>query len=525
MAALHYAADTTTSLHRRYHRFTSEPLNSRNPILLEIQESEKLENSEAEIEDVQKFDELREVGVSVPAGVSLDGSVAKNPILKYGLWLVGAFVFQTVCAIWVFNSADIDNKNQILNGTEEGSVLEVGGNGKGISRVGMENGAIDSIVYVDELEMERKIEEIRVMARETREIERLGSKKNGLDGEEMDGGIYLKTGIEEEVDDRLVMLRKKLKQTRGKMPVASVGYLKKPNEIKDGVEKGGLDERESDRALFFKKKYKFKGMSGNPIEKPKGFVGSDDTRFKSGNGDNEQTELSDVDRRASEEEKKKGMSEITESFKNTTKKVAKERGTSKQGKGKGLAKPKVIDGRPANEAVKSKKLNAEAVKSRKSSTMDIAVASDDLSKGNDSLEGNRVEDATSALKSKSGNDFWWSNLPYVLVIVMRRGHDGEGGEGLYTLKTISSTEDPISHMVAFEDRTDATNFCYLLQSFFEDLPGFNADVVPLTVNELNEAVKSYAMRVVVVKRGQLQLYAGQPLADAETSLRAMIKQG
>ncbi|KAK6138925.1 hypothetical protein DH2020_027340 [Rehmannia glutinosa] len=343
------------------------------------------------------------------------------------------------------------------------------------------------------------------------------------------------------------------------MPVASVGYLKKPNEVKDGVEKGELDEKESDRALFFKKKYKFKGMSGNPIEKPKGFVGSDDTRFKSGNGDNEQTELSDVDRRASEEEKKKGISEITESFKNTTKKVAKERGTSRQGKGKGLAKPKIImDGltliwmmqhyrpdikpkavivsferlsapsilrRPANEAVKSKKLNAEAVKSRKSSTMDIAVASDDLSKGNDSLEGNRVEDATSALKSKSGNDFWWSNLPYVLVIVMRRGHDGEGGEGLYTLKSISSTEDPISHMVAFEDRTDATNFCYLLQSFFEDLPGFNADVVPLTVNELNEAVKSYAMRVVVVKRGQLQLYAGQPLADAETSLRAMIKQG
>lgn len=63
---------------------------------------------------------------------------------------------------------------------------------------------------------------------------------------------------------------------------------------------------------------------------------------------------------------------------------------------------------------------------------------------------------------------------------MQRGDDGEGGEGLYTLKSISSTEDRISHMVAFEDHADATNFCYLLQSFFEDLEDFKADVVPLT---------------------------------------------
>lgn len=64
---------------------------------------------------------------------------------------------------------------------------------------------------------------------------------------------------------------------------------------------------------------------------------------------------------------------------------------------------------------------------------------------------------------------------------MRRGRDGEGGEGLYTLKSISSTEDQTSHIVAFEDRADATNFCYLLQSFFDDLEDFIADVVPLTV--------------------------------------------
>lgn len=56
-----------------------------------------------------------------------------------------------------------------------------------------------------------------------------------------------------------------------------------------------------------------------------------------------------------------------------------------------------------------------------------------------------------------------------------------GGEGLYTLKSSPSTEDEISYTVAFEDRADANNFCYLLESFFEGLGDFKADVVPLTV--------------------------------------------
>ncbi|KAI3469387.1 hypothetical protein Pfo_026050 [Paulownia fortunei] len=435
-------------------------------------------------------------------------------------------------------------------------VLTENGNGK----LGVKNSVVDSIVYVDEVEMERKIEEIRVMAREAREKERLESKKNGLDSEdsnETDAGKYFKSGIEEEVDNRLIKLRKKLENVRDKMPLASVGYLRKHNKRKDGVEKGELDERVSNGALLFKKKYKFKGLSGDPMRKPKGFIDSDDTRVKSGswekgdelfksvNGDNDavglgdgekQTELSHIDPKGSdavhvvEEDKKKGMSEMTESTQNTRKKVAKGRGTSKQGKGKGVAKSKAFaleknNGRSALEAVQFRKLSAEATKSRKSSAQDIALVSNELSKGNDSLKGKAVGDAKSALESESETDFWWFNLPYVLVILMRRGHDGEGGEGLYTLKSISSAEDRISHMVAFEDRADATNFCYLLQSFFEDLEDFKADVVPLTVKELNEAVKSYTTRVIVVKRGQLQLYAGQPLTDAEMALHAMIEQG
>lgn len=342
----------------------------------EIQESDKSKNSESGNEEVRKFEELGEVEVSVPAGVGLDGSVgilAKNSILKYGWWLVGAFVFQTVCAVWVFGSADIDNKSEILNGTDKSRAkLVLNGNGNG--KMGLKDRAIDSIVYLEELEMERKIEEIRVMAREAREKERLESKRSGLDsedGEESDGSKYFKSGIEEEVDNRLVKLRKKLENARHKMPVASVGYSRKETKRRDGVENGELDDRESNGALLFKKKYKFKGSSGDPIEKPRGFIGSDDTRvksgnlekgdelFRSGNVDNnavglgngeKQTELSDDDPKGIdagpvvEEDNKKGVSETTEPTRNTRKKVAKERGTSKQGKGKVVTKPKVVDG-------------------------------------------------------------------------------------------------------------------------------------------------------------------------------------
>jgi len=43
--------------------------------------------------------------------------------------------------------------------------------------------------------------------------------------------------------------------------------------------------------------------------------------------------------------------------------------------------------------------------------------------------------------------------------------------------------------------------------------------------ELNEEILFHSKKVVVVKKRQLQLYAGQPLADVEMALRAIIEQG
>ena len=68
------------------------------------------------------------------------------------------------------------------------------------------------------------------------------------------------------------------------------------------------------------------------------------------------------------------------------------------------------------------------------------------------------------------------------AILMRRSSDHEGQGGLYTLKiSPEAQEQRDCYTVAFEDRVDASNFCFLLESFFEDLGDFSADVVPLLV--------------------------------------------
>lgn len=42
-----------------------------------------------------------------------------------------------------------------------------------------------------------------------------------------------------------------------------------------------------------------------------------------------------------------------------------------------------------------------------------------------------------------------------------------------------------------------------------------------TFQELNEVVSSDNMKVIVVKKGQLKLYAGQPLEEVEMALRSL----
>ncbi|KAJ0601978.1 hypothetical protein HanIR_Chr03g0134701 [Helianthus annuus] len=107
-----------------------------------------------------------------------------------------------------------------------------------------------------------------------------------------------------------------------------------------------------------------------------------------------------------------------------------------------------------------------------------------------------------------------------MAVGMQSGGNGEESSGLFIIRNASG----LHHTVAFEDRSDATNFCYLLESFFEDLNNFRTNIIPIPTNELEEEVKSQKMKVVVVKKGQLKLYVGQPLEDVESALRALIEQ-
>ncbi|KAL3505731.1 hypothetical protein ACH5RR_031113 [Cinchona calisaya] len=516
------------------------------------EEPEELEIEEFREAEIQESVEILDGGI---------GKVSKNSIFKYGLWLVGAFVVQTICAVWVFKSAKFEDKSgNYLNNEDKNGVLEVRLNGKSNSKVkfirnakmGLENGGV---VFVDEDEMEKKIEEIRVMAREARERERLEMKKDGFESEEIDKELedeFGKTGIEKEVNDRLVKLQKRLENAHGTLPVGLGDNVKK-----DGVnEKNSLGGKEGNRALMFKKKYRFRALSSKPTDKPKGFTGLYDhgdgievMSSKDGgaevlmNGDigggvvdsvddMRQLDLHAGDSRAGrsahleEDEERQQAPEATKSSRNAEKKFVKEKDSRKQEKKVGLVNSK------SNGLTQDRnqgKPSTEAIKSRKSKILEKAAALSnvhDVLTQNGSLKGGGTEEDQSASEigqniSESGTDSWWLNLPYVLVILMRRGVDDVGP---FTLRSNSYGKSNLSHTVAFEDRGDATNFCYLLQSSFEDLEDFSAEIVPLSIKELKEAVESLTLKVIVVKKGQLKLYAGQPLPEVEMALRSLVGQ-
>jgi hypothetical protein len=68
---------------------------------------------------------------------------------------------------------------------------------------------------------------------------------------------------------------------------------------------------------------------------------------------------------------------------------------------------------------------------------------------------------------------------------MQRGSNEEGPKGLYSLNFTSKQGEHSddSYTVAFEDQADANNFCFLLESFFEELgdEDFNANAVPMSI--------------------------------------------
>ncbi|KAF3675318.1 putative myb-like protein X-like isoform X3 [Capsicum annuum] len=674
--------------------------------------------------------ELRLSEVSDPSGSvnATAGTFGKGWLLKFGLWVVGAFVFQTVCAVWVFGSADYSGKNQSSDRNDyKNEVMELHSNGRskykmrmfvnGDGKKSIENGGT---VFVDEAEMEKKIEEIQHMAREAREKEKLELKGGDVDEEDEEEieDSDVRTGIKKEVDEGLIKLRKKLGKVSNKQPTNTVTFPKVDVDKNDRDGGGNLDEKELSAALIFKRKQKFREFGSKPSNKPKGFMALNHRRvgtngdktlkgntkvLKNGNREDREVDVikgvtknsleksgrkkkeiaSDLEESEPGEvpwcmlfaddvvlidETRRGVNDNLEVWRQTleskgfrfsrTKTEYLERKLSDlceaifsgkfyrvvvpptllygvecwPVKNSHIQKLKVAKMRMLrwmcvlirkdkvrNEIIREKVVVAsvedkmqevrlgrgrpkkywrevirhameqlqltedmilartvwrtrirvenisvdrnngnslfEAVDTKESNIQETATISNTgntLVEVMDSGESRRMKDTTTMNRRKNSNrngssnkkevkdqkvvnlkegtkpgndtDFWWFSLPYVLAIRMRRGHDDEGPEGLFALKSSSQVNGSSSHTVAFEDRGDATNFCYLLQSFFEDLGDFNAEIVPLPVQELREAIRSHTMKVIVGKKGKLKLYAGQPLADAEMALRSLIEQ-
>lgn len=394
------------------------------------------------------------------------------------MFLVGAFIFQAIRAVWASGLVNSDQKDENLDSGRETRVSESGldGNGEEIS-VDFLRGSDDPLRgrlwfrqvgngFVGGSVFEERINEIRAMAREAREKERLDSIVNGDDN--VDG---VRTGIDMEVYSELVNLRKSLQKTSEK--------------AKD--ENKPLMSRKTDelRSPLITQK-NLRSPLSNLWDKPKGFNSSDNPSITRNTNSSSVIEGGSI---RNESVDCKSVDCENADLLDKGHKLGNERAKENFGNGNGVAKLE-----SGNGPTQGNDIQRPLVKGVSSSN---------------STTGSKVEILHKA-------DLWWLSLPYVLVICC---HDIEGAKGLFTLESKGDS----SHTIAFEDQGDATNFCYLLQSSFEDLGDFSAEIVPVPTKELNEAGNSDNMKVIVVKKGELKLYAGQPLEEVEMALRTLVQ--
>ncbi|KAI9122938.1 hypothetical protein K1719_005827 [Acacia pycnantha] len=490
--------------------------------------------------------EWEELPVSGMAGTSgefngIAGKLSAKSILKYGAILFGAFVLQTIFSVLIMLDDDSKQKAEDSNVRGKRSVL-FDGSGKTM-RVTSGSGVFS---LKDRLEMDKKIEEIKLMAREARRIEgdKEGQEIGDPESDDESAVSGHRLGIEREIGERLLKLQDRVNSDQDKTTLLNVvKNLGTSINSTAGVVKDNKNVNEGNGSLMFKKKFKYKSPSTKPRKAPKGFSGTRDHKAS-----NAETRRSSSKDKAEAQENRSTASDHVQIFhedKRLNQQDVEARETdsrlSLEDQGKLVdeeANTLQNTGKNLEELMaKSNEETGTRVKDKRSDGGFGEDAKTNFEKGDDvlSINGNPkhgIADNVSAAKNvkvKQANaetDIWWLKLRYVLVIIMRRGSDKEGPSGLYNLKMTSQEDDQndYSYIVAFEDHADANNFCYLLESFFEDLGDFSADAVPMSIKELHQAVKSHGKKVVVVKKRQLQLYAGQLLSDVENTLCSLAEQ-
>ncbi|XWS08602.1 hypothetical protein CRYUN_Cryun40dG0015900 [Craigia yunnanensis] len=472
------------------------------------------------IEETNKVEEFQVSETSGVAGENIGsfGKISVYSVLKFGFYFIGIFVFQTLIAVWVMGIGNSQDKDGKLDGFQRNNKSK---NGKFLNngKVGSVSG---NVFYWDDSELEEKIEEIRAMAREARKIEEKEMKNGDEEGDMIDESLNSKTRvvIEKEIGVRLNKLEKKLNSKRKNFPGSYMSFLDK---LKDGEGAEGMN-----KTLFIKKKFKFRAPEKSSRSGVRGFPGLEDSsapRNKNAIATSG-SETKEVD------DGKRVLSQNSGSLSSNREKIEKieeeELGAFHNNMSAGSESSQERLSTEVMKSIKSKDLDAQNsqifTKENQARTKSDNHAFLHISKSRDVCNkppANKVKDNQSGIKT----DPWWLNLPYVLAILMRRGVDHEGPGGLFTLRISSEGQEQgeTSCTVAFQDHSDANNFCYLLECVFEDLGDFSAEVVPMSVKEFREAIKLHAKKVIVVKKGQLKLYAGQPFAEVEMALHSLIE--
>lgn len=472
-----------------------------------------------EIEEIVPLvDDVKEVQVSETEGLAREnsgifGKFSAKSVLQFGLGFVAVFLLQAICTVWILGEEDSEEKsmNKNVNGFDKG--VSVNGGNKG--SILMEN----NMSFMDKT-VEDRINEIRAMAREAREIEerrlRNGDEEGGNDDESV--GSKGRIGIENEIGARLDQVEKKYNSRNGK----SLGLSR---DVLDEFEYDDEEEKEANKTLVFKKKLRFRGPSVSLTRDAKGFssLGSHEANVKrksdlAGSNSDSCASSSGANSNFLENDKK--------SFEKMPKNMGVGDRNTRFGTVQETSQGSVEVVRPRKSKLKMrnslnfmKESQETTLESKKDGKLERTGG---LQQG--ALQDKPTADVTRDNKSATKSDLWWSNLPYVLAIVMRRGFE-QGAEGLFALRTASEVQDQdnSSYIVAFENHVDANHFCHLLESFYEDLGDFSTDIIPLSVKELLAAVKSNTKKVIVLKKGQLKLYAGQPFADVEKALLSLVE--
>ncbi|KAL8167190.1 hypothetical protein V2J09_008689 [Rumex salicifolius] len=513
-----------------------------------------IEESEASSSNAKRSDFVEGSGI-VEASPSGLGRISARTAVKFGAYFVGIFVLQAVVRAILVDSADSSDDKRRRRRSKRDQ-LEINGDLYPFrEKLEVKDGAL---LYVNEAEMEAKVAEIRMMALEAKERERKNSGDGNLTSEDEEedsddefenDGPRAKSGIEREIDGRLTRVKRGLDSVRENSQVMNVNFLSKSKQE-------DAEKEKDEEMLMFEKKYRFKnGDSSKPRDKPKGFQGSDQLRRKGSvsrksNGMPNKALILDMELESSNDPEREAMkisdgNDVEKPMKASIQFQVPKKDSGDESIGMDLKEEIEEDVEQQKGDVKNstvEQIVGKVTQLRMSETLDSQNIMEEggkmkisrkhaVPRSNGKLKGGRVGSKPSTARGFSkkldaSSDMWWLKLPYVLAIAMQQGYEEVEERGFYSLKTKPDDDAPsatqASHTVLFEDRGDAHNFSLLLESYFEELEDVRITVVPLPIKELNDAVRSQTKKVIVVRKGQLRLYAGQPLDEVETALRSLL---